>query len=227
MDIKEYIKSLVRELLDEESTSGDAGGYLSPMAFAKKGQKTNAATKQAERSGWKRAEGMPKHSKMLDYKELWPGKKSAMNEEEHKFKVGDKVKYENQEWKIEKILDNGLYRLKNLKGLPSTNVSSNKVTAMNESLRKIIEQELLNEVTYSKFKNDVKFRTKNEQLHKAIREVKRKLMEIDRIVEYTSRMKQELQENEEGVKYWKATQKNVAAISEMVNHLNNKVKELY
>ena len=226
MDIKEYIKSLVRELLDEISVSGDAGGYLSAMAFSKKGQGPNAATKQAQRSGWKLASGMPKNSKVVDYKELWKGKKSAMNEEEHKFKVGDKVKYENQEWKIEKILDNGLYRLKNLKGLPSTNVSSNKVTAMNESLLDIIKNELLNEVTYSKFKNDVKFRTKNEQLHKAIREVKRKLQEIDRIVEYTSRMKQELSEGEEGIKYWKATQNNVSKISEMVNQLNNKIKNL-
>ncbi len=57
-------------------------------------------------------------------------------------------------------------------------------------------------------------------------EVKRKLAEIDRIVEYTSRMKQELSEGEEGIKYWKATQKNVATISEMVNHLNNKIKNL-
>jgi predicted transcriptional regulator len=117
---------------------------------------------------------MPKNSKVLDYKELWKGKKSAMN----------------------------------------------------ETLLQIIEQELLNEVTYNKFKNDVKFRTKNEQLHKAIREVKRKLQEIDRIVEYTSRMKQELSEGEEGIKYWKATQNNVSKISEMVNHLNNKIKNL-
>jgi hypothetical protein len=97
---------------------------------------------------------------------------------------------------------------------------------MYESLKNVIEQELLNEVTYHKFKNEVKFRTKNEQLHKAIREVKRKLSEIDRIVEYTSRMKQELSEGEEGVRYWKATQKNVATISEMVNQLNNKIKNL-
>jgi len=96
----------------------------------------------------------------------------------------------------------------------------------NESLNNIVKEELLNEVTYHKFKNEVKFRTKNEQLHKAIREVKRKLSEIDRIVEYTSRMKQELSEGEEGVKYWKATQKNVATISEMVNQLNNKIKNL-
>jgi hypothetical protein len=172
--LKEYIKKLVSEMLDEESSTAGVPGYLTPNAFAKKGQKTNAATKQAQRSGWKLAGGMPKNSKVLDYKELWKGKKSAMN----------------------------------------------------ETLLQIIEQELLNEVTYNKFKNDVKFRTKNEQLHKAIREVKRKLQEIDRIVEYTSRMKQELSEGEEGIKYWKATQNNVSKISEMVNHLNNKIKNL-
>jgi hypothetical protein len=175
MNLKEYIKSLIRQQLEEMSTTGSGEAYSTPLAFAKKGQGPNAATKQAQRSGWKLAPGMPKNSKVLDYKELWKGKKSAMN----------------------------------------------------ESLLKIIEQELLNEVTYSKFKKDVKFRTKSEQLHKAIREVKRKLAEIDRIVEYTSRMKQELSEGEEGIKYWKATQNNIGKISEMVNHLNNKIKNLH
>jgi hypothetical protein len=92
-------------------------------------------------------------------------------------------------------------------------------------LNDMIEQGVLNEVSYGKFKKEVTYRTKSEQLHKAIREVKRKLAEIDRIVEYTSRMKQELSEGE-GIKYWKATQKNVANISEMVNQLNNKIKNL-
>lgn len=93
-------------------------------------------------------------------------------------------------------------------------------------LNDMIDQGILNEVSYGKFKKEVTYRTKSEQLHKAIREVKRKLAEIDRIVEYTSRMKQELSEGEDGIKYWKATQKNVAQISEMVNHLNNKIKNL-
>jgi predicted transcriptional regulator len=105
--------------------------------------------------------------------------------------------------------------------------NSIKKENMNESLINIVKEELLNEVTYHKFKNEVKFRTKNEQLHKAIREVKRKLSEIDRIVEYTSRMKQELSEGEEGLKYWKKTESNIATISEMVNALNNKIKNLH
>ena len=175
MDLREYIKELVRKELEEMSGTGGGSGsmmggpgmaYATPRAFAKPGQKSNAAVKNAEESGWKLAK-KPTTSKVVDYKKIFEVK----------------------------------------------------------SLNDIIEQELLNEVTYSKFKSEVKFRTKSEQLHKAIREVKRKLAEIDRIVEYTSRMKQELSE-EGGINYWKATQKNVATISEMVNQLNNKIKNL-
>ena len=280
MDLQEYIKQLVQQELDEMSVSGDAGGYLSAKAFSPKGQKTNAATAQAMRSGWTKASGMPKNSKALDYKELWKGKHSAMNENmtaddavkqlrsllahtlEHDKLSGDysewlnKVKAGDDEildrmWdlagnSVDKYAINVLSKLKesnydkaSQKGAPSGYTAASGYTAggikgddyyktnesMKESLINIIEKELINEVTYGKFKKDVKHRTKSEQLHKAIREVKRKLTEIDRIVEYTSRMKQELSEDG-GINYWKATQKNVASISEMVNQLNNKIKNL-
>jgi len=166
MELKEYIKELVRKELEEMSGTSGGEAYSTPFAFAKKGQGANLATKNAEESGWKLAK-KPKTSKVVDYKKIFEVK----------------------------------------------------------TLNDIIKEELLNEVTYNKFKKDVKFRTKSEQLHKAIREVKRKLQEIDRIVEYTSRMKQELSEDG-GINYWKATQKNVATISEMVNQLNNKIKNL-
>ena len=171
--LKEYIKTLVRELIDEESTSAGAGPYSTPFAFSK-GKGQNNATKYALKLGYKLAGGMPKNSKVLDYKELWKGKKSSMN----------------------------------------------------EILEQIIKQELLNEATYNQFKKEVKFRTKAEQLHKAMREVKKKINEIDRIVDYTQRMKQELSDGD-GVQYWGRTEKAVAQISEMVNHLNNKIKNLH
>jgi hypothetical protein len=173
MDLKELIKNLVRDVLGEESTTAGVPGYLTPNAFSPKGQKTNAATAQAMRSGFKKAPGLPKNSKILDYKELWKGKKSSMN----------------------------------------------------EKLEQIIKNELLNEATYKQFKKEVKHRTKAEQLHKAMREVKRKINEIDRIVDYTQRMKQELSEGD-GVQYWGRTEKAVAQISEMVNHLTTKINNL-
>ena len=62
--LKEYIKSLVREILEEESTSGDAGAYSTPYAFSRKGQKTNAATKASEYVGYTQVNpGMPSDSK--------------------------------------------------------------------------------------------------------------------------------------------------------------------
>jgi len=178
MDLKEFIKQLVRDILDEESTSGDAGGYSTPYAFSKKGQKTNGATEEAGREGMKKAPtGMPSDSKVYDYKSFF----------------GKKPTY--------------------------------KLYKENMDIQDIIKQELLSEATYKQFKKEVKFRTKAEQLHKAMREVKRKLSEIDRIVEYTTRMKQELSENDGGA-YWGRTEKAVHSIAEMVSRLNNKINNL-
>ena len=430
MDINEYIKQMVREMMDEdgESTTASVGGYLTPKAFAKKGQGKNVATKTAEKQGMKVApEGMPSDSKVKDYKELWKGKHSAMNENmtiedavkqlrpllahtlEHDKLSGDfsdwlnKVKAGDDEildrmWDLagnsvdkhainilskvnegdydkasvssqpsgynaaspssapslylqkseytsenmnelemkkgkrfipptfpfnEKLLEpfelsktkepirlfklvskgeeyillaspfvkNALESIERGRGSidkdrqaayaysanlanylkdnlnqsarvvikkylqhakpgpggyfpinltvtkgknselliknPIFDTSSDIASPKYESLKDIIKQELMNEATYSKFKKDISYRSKTEMLHKGIKEVKRKLAEIDRIVEYTSRMKQELSEGEEGIKYWKATVSNVTQISEMVNNLNEKIKNLY
>jgi hypothetical protein len=217
MTLKEYIKQLTYEVLEEESTSGDAGGYLTPMAFSPKGQGKNAATKYAEKEGWKVTKGeteMPGDSKVKDYVSLTGKKKKKV-----------KIYHESNYDKPSQYGAVSQYGAASKYGAKSKYDAASEYS-MGESLINIVEEELLNEVTYHKFKNEVKFRTKNEQLHKAIREVKRKLSEIDRIVEYTSRMKQELSEGEEGVKYWKKTESNIASISEMVNHLNNKIKNL-
>ena len=158
------VSGIQEEELEETSVSGDAGAYLSPKAFSK-GQGKNAATKYAEKLGWKIAK-KPTTSKVVDYKKIF-----EMNIEE------------------------------------------------------IIKEELLKEASYGQFKKEVKHRTKAEQLHKAMREVKKKINEIDRLVDYTQRMKQELSEGD-GVQYWGRTEKAVAQISEMVNHLNNKINNL-
>ena len=222
MDLKEYIKSLVRQQVDEMTGTGaigvGAGPIMTPNWVAPKGQKKNAATKQAEEEGWKVTKGeteMPGDSKVKDYVSL-TGKKKK------KVKIYQESGYDQPS----KYGAASGYGAASQYGAASKYGAASEYTK-NESLTNIVKEELLNEVTYHKFKNEVKFRTKNEQLHKAIREVKRKLAEIDRIVEYTSRMKQELSEGEEGIKYWKKTESNIATISEMVNQLNNKIKNLH
>jgi len=281
MDLKEYIKSLVRQQVDEMSTTAGVAGYTPANAFSK-GKGENAATKAAKKQGFTVTKGetiAPGDSKVKDYEPIWKSAKKKKVKIYENISIEDAlkqirpllshtIKHDKLEgtfdsW-LEKVKageDEILYKMWNLAGSavdknainvlskinesnydkesdytkasPSSNPSlylqKSPYTSenMNESLINIVKEELLNEVTYHKFKNEVKFRTKNEQLHKAIREVKRKLSEIDRIVEYTSRMKQELSEGEEGIKYWKNTEKNIATISEMVNQLNNKIKNLH
>jgi len=233
MDLKEYIKSLVRQQLEEESTTAGVPGYMTPAAFSPKGQKKNAATKYAEKEGWKVTKGettMPSDSKLYDYKTLTGKKKKGVKIYEiapgNKFSTAEDYTIDGKEVIYKWIRDNKyIFQTLDGKMIEIGDDEINKVKKMNESLNDIIEQELLNEVTYSKFKNEVKYRTKAEQLHKAIREVKRKLQEIDRIVEYTQRMKTELSEGD-GIQYWNRTNKAVATISEMINHLNNKIKNL-
>jgi hypothetical protein len=219
MELKEYIKQLAREILDEESSTGaigvGAGPIMTPNWVAPKGQKKNAATKQAGKEGWKVTKGeteMPGDSKVKDYVSLTGKKKKKV-----------KIYHESNYDKPSQYGAASKYGAAS--GYTAASNYGDASDYTKESLNNIVKEELLNEVSYNKFKNEVKFRTKAEQLHKAIREVKRKLQEIDRIVEYTQRMKQELSEGD-GIQYWNRTNTAISTISEMVNHLNNKIKTL-
>jgi hypothetical protein len=238
------------------STSGAAGAYSTPYAFKGKKKGDNVATKTAISQGFKKAPtSLPKNSKILDYKQLFEDEYEMVQDPKTKeftkrVKLSDKDKETVEKIQAlmakEKSLKEGVDMeeledtLKRTKmENPGKKVSyfftkddpkGYKISIDNkyikENIEDIVKEEILKEGTYSKFKNEVKLRSKNEQLHKAIKEVKRKLMEIDRIVEYTSMMKQELSEGEEGLKYWKATTNNVSKIAEMVNELNTKIQNL-
>ncbi len=68
MKRSEIIKA-VQEVLQEMSTTGGVGGYLTKNAFSKKGQGKNAATKASAKLGYKAAPRPkhPSHTKMFDY----------------------------------------------------------------------------------------------------------------------------------------------------------------
>ena len=80
---------------------------------------------------------------------------------------------------------------------------------------------------YEFFKNDQDI-FKDSKIDTVIRQNLNKI--IDDIWEdYTAIYQQyDIEDfNEGGISYWKATQNNIGKISEMVNHLNNKIKNLH
>lgn len=66
---KSQVTKVIKEVLDEMNVTGAVGGYSTPNAFSKKGQGKNAATKAAERLGYKTVQRpkRPSNSKMFDY----------------------------------------------------------------------------------------------------------------------------------------------------------------
>ena len=88
------------------------------------------------------------------------------------------------------------------------------------------EKTSLSEARYSQFKSDTKLRTPTEQIHRAVREIRRKIDEIVKVVGHTERMKAELKQSNEGMSYLKRTRNSINTISEKLQDLNNRIKGL-
>jgi len=88
------------------------------------------------------------------------------------------------------------------------------------------KEESLNEVRYSQFKTQSKTRAPQEQLHMGVKEIYRKLDEINRLVEFTSRMKTELKGDAEEMNFLKRTHNSLFKINEKIQSINEKIKGL-
>ena len=83
------------------------------------------------------------------------------------------------------------------------------------------KEESVNE-SYRKFKKKVT--NPRQQMNNSVREIEKHLREVDRIVEYNLKLKTEMDLG--GGNFFEGTNKRLARISERINHLNNKLKEL-
>ena len=111
--------------------------------------------------------------------------------------------------------------------LSDENVQDEIVSAFNREYPKVMDMRTnLNEARYTQFKQETKLRTPTEQIHRAVREIRRKIDEIVKVVAHTERMKAELKQSNEGMSYLKRTRNAINTISEKLQELNNKIKGL-
>ena len=102
--------------------------------------------------------------------------------------------------------------------------SGNEITSVKGDWTNFTNKKSIQE-GYAQFRNETKTRGKSDQFHQAIRAVKKKVQEINRLFEYVSRLKEELSEGQDGLKYKMHTEKALAKIKEMVSELNQNVKK--
>jgi hypothetical protein len=89
-----------------------------------------------------------------------------------------------------------------------------------------IKPDVLNEARYSQFKRESQFRTPTQQLHVAVREIRRKIDEMSKVVAFTERMRTELKSSNEGMTYLNRTRNAISKINEKLQELNNRIKGL-
>lgn len=98
---------------------------------------------------------------------------------------------------------------------------------INKPSEDIIGDEInINEVRYSKFKKNTSKRTPQEQLHMAVKEIQMNLDKVNKLVEFTHKMKAELKEVDGDMTYLSRTRNSLAKIQEKIQQISNKFKAI-
>ena len=95
-----------------------------------------------------------------------------------------------------------------------------------DAYKRFQTNENINEARYSQFKRESQFRTPTQQLHIAVREIRRKIDEMSKVVAFTERMRTELKSSNEGMSYLNRTRNAISKINEKLQDLNNRIKGL-
>lgn len=230
--LKELIKQCLSSVIDEESASGDAGGYLGIKAFKPKYEGVNtvfnrnpARTKTAQDTNSPAGfESMPDSGKVY----IKSGFKVVKPEE--RIDAKDLWKGNHLEERIAVLVPHAFRKPKKQH---ETSKSGHEDLPNPDKYFKLVKFKIvdpkekpLNEVRYSKFKSEAKTRTPQEQLHMGVKEMQRKLDEINRLVDFTTRMKTELKGDAEEMNLLKRTHNSLFKINEKIQEINDKIKGL-
>ena len=196
-ELKKEIRLKVLELLniDEESATGGEG-YLGNTAFnPNKKAKGTAHNYLTSKMGWKDAPSIP-------------NRKSKAIDYKQLF----------QEEEIETVQD------PKTKEFTKRVKTSDKDKETIEKIKALMAKELTNE-NYSRFRNETKTRSKSEQYHKAILEVKKRTNELNKLLEYAVRLKEELNQVDE-IKSSRHTLNALDKVTETIKEVYIKAKKL-
>lgn len=239
---KKVLRELVRKKLKEMSTTGaigtGAGPIRTPFAFSKPGQKTNAATKYAKKMGMKPVK-VTEGQAIMAATELEKRINQIMKDNFGNLstvEARDKVKADIRQALIKAYSDLN-FVVKEMEDMPLSPEEEEDILRRAEDWEDrfaikigddfesgaIYETKVINEVSYRAFKR-VTQATPRQKINNAMREIKYMMRDIEGTVNNALRLKEDM-----GVKsgnYWKRTNQYLSIVSEKLNRLSNKIKEL-
>jgi hypothetical protein len=204
--LRELIRQAIAEVLDEENATSGGEAYSTPFAFSKGGK--NRATKYAEKLGFKQVGKVPKSGKTFEF-----------------------VKWESL---VKKLVNEKLYILTpnafgkinpkaiTLDGAVEVNEKNMKKSEHTEQQE--VVDEMLNEVSYRSFNKTISEVTPERKISKAILGIKKRLREVNQIVDYSIRLREENSLQTEN--YLANSIRGLEEISERLKELDKKIKNL-
>jgi len=100
-----------------------------------------------------------------------------------------------------------------------------KIKLYKESeLKEMIKQELINEISYRRFSENVSKITPERKITRALNEVTKRIKEIEQVVEYSQRLKTENVVKKES--FWENKMEQLNNLSEKLDMLSKKIKTL-
>ena len=199
----EMERTLIRQEIDEASTSANVPGYMTPNAFSGKG-KMDRRDSVASGSGYDKVD----EGKFAVTFDLGP-------------KLGGLAKIivdaqgaSQAKTMVAKNLRKGMKAVKGVKRIQG---------ALGKQIDKKTEQVTEGKSNYHTWKED-KSLTPKQKIGRAIREVRSSLSDLSKVVDRSVKLKNEMEVNSSD--YWKTTHKALSKISERLVKMANKVGKL-
>jgi hypothetical protein len=86
------------------------------------------------------------------------------------------------------------------------------------------DQEQINEISYRRFAENISKVTSERKITRALNEVRKRIREIEQVIEYSNRLKTENTIKKES--FWTSKTEQLNALSERLNELSNKIRNL-
>jgi hypothetical protein len=206
MNIRELIRQAIEQVLDEENATSGGEAYMTKFAFSKGGD--NRATKYAEKLGYKKVGKVPKKGKTFEFVKWESLVKELVNEKLY-------------------ILTPNAFGTINPKAVTldgSREVTEDSIKKSEHQEEQEVVNDMLSEVSYRSFTKTVSEVSPERKISKAILGIKKRLREVNQIVDYSIRLRNENSLTTEN--YLTNSVRGLEEISTRLTELDKKIKNL-
>jgi hypothetical protein len=210
--LKEMIRNLIEEIededeMDEATTTGAVDGYKTPHAFSSKDGERKKNKRMADIVGYTQVNENEQSSQYINVN----GKKIKVSDSDLK-----------NSSKIVKLIQKADPKVGG--GFDEIDINPTRIRLIPYSGHSGFSYNIIKEATNRYHQLRKEEGTPNQKIGKGIREMRKQLQEIEKFIEWYSKIKTE--NDLDSSQYWKRTQRHLNVMRERLNKISQKIQNL-